>query len=212
MKYKTYCLTCSKWNEIEWLVVSPICPGHELDHTVLPNSVVLIQNADDCGKGGTQLYRTLRRKLIVHVAQYGQYMSQDHIKQAAEHFAVPQEIRDLFFTTDEQIALGEIFNKRAIQDRQIRNNRVVSELMNHLTYLQTVDIVNDLGDLSDKYINFGVEGVSEGDPVGIFDYFESTAGTQFETAGFLQKQFTPSYGITMLQLSQRVMNILRITI
>jgi hypothetical protein len=36
-------------------------------------------------------------------------MTNDELKQASEHFATPVEVRNLFFTMDEQIILGGYF-------------------------------------------------------------------------------------------------------
>ena len=210
MKYKVFCQTENEWKEVESLIIKHKCPinaSHTIDESSIHITKGCCQSYDE-GK----LYRQLRRELIADVTQNGQNMTNDELKQASEHFATPIEVRNLFFTMDEQIILGDTFNKRATDDRKMRHDRAMSELMNYLSYLEAVEVVEDIGDLSEKYVTYGVEGTSEGDPVGLFDYFESTDGTQFENAGFLEKTFTPRNGLTIAQLSARIMGILRISI
>jgi hypothetical protein len=164
--------------------------------------------------GGDHLYRTQRRRLIAYVQQNYTTMTSNELKEASEHFCTTHEVRDQFFTMDEQVDLGNIFNQRAIQDRQVRADKGISVLMNYLTYLESVTVINDLSkdELIDNYIKYGIEGTSEGDPEGLFDYFESTEGTAFEDNGFLEKTFIPRDSLTIAQLSAKIMDILRIAI
>jgi hypothetical protein len=191
-----------------------------LEESVIDQDVINIVTSHNCGSlwglfPETDLYRTRRRKLIDYVTQNAQSLTTAQLKEASQYFATPAYVRDMFFTMDEQIILGEEFNKFATQDRQIRHDRAMSELMNYLTYAESIVVVNDLldnGDLTTKYIKYGVEGTSEGDPVGLFDYFESTVGTIFENNGFLQKTFIPRNNVTIAQLSVSIMDIFRITV
>lgn len=210
MKYRLFCQTENEWKEVESLIIKHKCPDNA-SHTILEDSIHITRGCcENYGEG--KLYRQLRRELIEDVIDNGQQMTNDELKQASEHFATPTSVRDLFFTIDEQIALGDTFNQRATQDRRIRANQVTSVLMNYLSYLEAVEVINDLGDLVEKYVAFGVEGTSEGDPEGMFDYFESTVGTTFEDNGFLEKTYTPRGGLTIAQLSAKVMEVLRIVV
>lgn len=217
-------------NEIR--LITPDAIVQERYETTLVSRAIIISNVDDliqdqtiidlvvnhdCGQlwhmfPSTDLYRTKRRKLIDYVTLHAQELTTSQLKEASVYFATPTYVRDMFFTIDEQIILGEEFNKNATEDRQIRHGKAMSELMNFLTYAETIEIVNDLGNLSHNYITYGIEGTSEGDPVGLFDYFESTEGTQFENNGFLEKTFTPRNDVTIAQLSARIMQILKITV
>ncbi len=191
-----------------------------IQETTLDQDLIDAVTSHNCGSlwgmfPSTDLYRTKRRKLIDYVTQNAQSLTNAQLKEASQYFATPAYVRDMFFTMDEQIILGEEFNKFATQDRQIRHDRAMSELMNYLTYAESIVVVNDLldnGDLTTKYIKYGVEGTSEGDPVGLFDYFESTVGTIFENNGFLQKTFIPRNNVTIAQLSVSIMDIFRITV
>lgn len=60
-----------------------------------------------------------------------------------------------------------------------------------------------------KYIEFGLKGILEGDPEGLFDYILGTVGTSFAGVGLLQKTWTPISGLTMLQFTTLLMSILK---
>ena len=59
-----------------------------------------------------------------------------------------------------------------------------------------------------SYINFGVEGTTEGDNEGIFDYIQSVSGSSYENTGFATKGYIPE-GMTLQQLEDKLLNILK---
>ena len=209
MKYRYYCTNCASFRSQEGLLIKPVCQA-DAAHTVDLSTITVIQG-NDSFIGLEKDYRKQRHELIEYVIENFGNLTPDELKVAAEHFAVPLEIRDQFFSREEQISNGRMFHERATHSRQGRYDAVVAELFNRLTYEETSEIIVDLdeaGNLIWKYINLGVEGVSQGDPFGAFDYFESTSGTPFENNGFLQKTFVP-LEMTLSELSVRIMDILR---
>ena len=61
--------------------------------------------------------------------------------------------------------------------------------------------------LTKLYIEYGVEGISEDDTPGLFDYLEGRNDSPWAGSGLLQEDFIPS-GVTMPQLVDKVMSIL----
>ena len=202
---------------------------HDLDDSVTEQDIILILSAHkpygllgkihvcepSCTCDESHLYRTLRRKLINYTIANSSIMTPEQLKEAASNFAVPVEVRNMFLSADEQVKLGEIFNFLACQDRQCRIDRITSFLMNYLTYAQVLELAVDIknyGDLVSQYILYGSEGTTEGDPPALFDYIESTPGTPYENTGVASKNFIPQHEITLAQLIQKVMGVLRIAI
>ena len=204
MKYTVFCETENKIIEIENLLLREVCTTHP-DHTVTSGSLTITEAGfEDCsGKD----YRKLRHELMEYVTQNHQTMTTDELKQAAYHFCVPLEVINMFYTPLEQIANGKQFHQQATKCRKDRFDGVVTVLFNHLTYEETGQIISTLDTYIWKYIDLGVEGVTEGDVLGVFDYFMSSVGTIFENNGFIETGFIPRNNITITQLRDFLMDI-----
>jgi len=60
-----------------------------------------------------------------------------------------------------------------------------------------------------KYIQFAIEGLLEGDPEGIFDYILGRVGSTWAGAGLVNKPWTPINNLTMVQVCDLIMAIIR---
>ena len=205
-KYKIYCEDEQEFKIIDGLIIKEECPTSS-GHSVRAGSLSILQDHDNWTNCEDDYIKS-RHNLIEYVTDNWQTMSSDELKQASEHFCTDSGTRDLFFTLEEQIDNGQLFHKRSCRCRSHREDLAVSELFNRLTYSQTGEIIKDVGDYLWQYSNMGVEGTTEGDEEGIFDYFTSTLGTSFENNGFLEKGFTPR-GVTASGLATNVLNILK---
>lgn len=206
MKYRFKCQNDNAFFDVESLIIRPVCPNHAW-HTIIPSSVTIIYD-DDRLDACVKDYKVQRKELIDFVIANSETMSNEELAIAAQHFCLPAETRNLFYTIEEQIEFGKIFHRRSCHSRNMRYNAGVAELFNRLSYAETYTIIQDLtpGNLVWNYINLGVEGTTEGDDVGIFDYFQNTGS--FSSTGFLSKSWSP-VEMTMEQLGERVMDILK---
>jgi hypothetical protein len=204
MKYRVYCESEGKFIEVESLLVREVCPN-DSEHVVTSGSLTEVDDSSYCKKD----YRKLRHELIEYVTENFAEMTTDELEQAATHFCAPQAVIDQFYTQAEQIQLGKEFHRNATECRRDRFDGVVSVLFNHLEYEEAGEIIQDLGDYIWKYVELGVEGTTERDPVGLFDYFVSESGTIFENSGFMEKDFIPRHGTSLQELSDLVMDVLR---
>jgi hypothetical protein len=205
MKYRIFCKTENKHIEIESLLIKESCPNSP-DHEVSIGSLSILSSTynDRLSKD----YRKLRHELMNYVIDNYQEMPIEDLKQAASHFCTPPDIINMFFSPVEQMELGEEFHKKATHCRRTRFDSVVTSLFNHLEYEESGEIIESLNDYIWKYIELGVEGTTEMDPVGLFDYFTSTSGTIFENNGFIEKNFQPRHNLSLTQLRDFVMDIL----
>jgi hypothetical protein len=206
MKYRIFCETEQKYIEIENLLLREVCPI-DPNHVVQSGSMTVIDSDyTDCS---SKDYRRLRHELIEYVTQNFSTMSIDELRQAALHFCAPVEVINQFFSTTEQLQNGKEFHKQATKCRKDRFDGAVTALFNYLTYEETGQIITSLDDYIWKYVDLGVEGTTEGDIVGVFDYFTSTSGTTFENSGFLNTGFVPQHSISLIQLRDFILNILQ---
>lgn len=207
MKYRIFCQTENKNIEVENLLLVERCPNSS-EHLVMPGSLTIIDSTyNNCIT--SKDYRRLRHELIEYVSQNFSTMTTEELKQAASHFCTPEEIINQFFSPLEQVSLGKEFHQKATECRKDRFDGTVTVLFNYLTYEETGQIITKLEDFLWKYVDLGVEGTTEGDVVGIFDYMTSTSGTIFENNGFIESGYTPRHGITLVQLKDFLMNILQ---
>lgn len=206
MKYTVFCDTEGTHKEVESLLLREVCPTNS-EHLVTSGSLTITE-ADFNSYIGKD-YRRLRHELIEYVTENYSTMTVDELRQAAFHFCAPQEIIDQFYTPLEQITNGKEFHKQATKCRKDRFDSSVTTIFNHLTYEESSQIIRDIGDYIWKYVDLGVEGTTEQDLEGIFDYLTSTSGTLFENNGFMETGFTPRHSLTLEQLRDFILIILQ---
>ena len=172
--------------------------------------VTSIENWDQFNHVIRKDYKFLRQQIKILVQNTGwTNLTQLEKQIAVKYFVVSKQRRDQRYTMKEQIILGLVWHKESVKARQIRFDYAAMEIWNRLTRTEARTIVNQIeaDALSNKYIQFGTEGIQKGDPEGLFDYIESSVGTSYENAGLLQTRYTP-VGMTLVELSVRLIDIL----
>jgi hypothetical protein len=156
-------------------------------------------------------YKNFRKYIMVYAATVGfDNLSAQGKSMVCKNFAVGKTQRDSLFTIEQQIKFGVTFHKQSTECRDDRVSKVEAELYNRLAPADAAVIIADVvsNNLKYNYVNFGIEGVVSGDPVGLFDYFNNTTGTPFENSGLKSKSMTP-LGMTITELANRCLAILR---
>ncbi len=136
---------------------------------------------------------------------------------AAEWFVVPKELRDTVYNIEEQIAFAEIFDMNSVISRDIRHKKAKYELYNRLNFNDANEVLNEIEksvsllthNLRESYIYYGREGLLEGDPEGLFDYFRSQVGSSFENNGFLDHTYIIEGYSTIQEFSVKLLDILK---
>lgn len=180
--------------------------------TSLPDNYEDISSIRNWWKYGTNLnkdYKFIRREIMNMVSSVGWLnITPEEKIIAATIFAVGKTERAVIFNIEDQILNGIIFHKQSVKSRVTRENRAVSEIYNRLTPGDQADLLNDISNLIDIYVKFGIEGTLEGDPEGLFDYLESRSNTSYATTGLLSKNYSVE-GMTINQLSNTLIDILK---
>ena len=137
-------------------------------------------------------------------------LTSDEKEIATRWFVLPKYLRDLVYSTEEQIQLGLDYHNNSVAARQLRLARATMEVYNRLEPMEAQEIINDMesANLSYTYIQFGKEGLEAGDAEGIFDYIQGTVSSSYSGSGMVDKDFTPE-GMTMQQLTTQSMDILK---
>ena len=126
-------------------------------------------------------------------------------------FAVPPEIRILFFTLEQLDQLSEEFNDNMREARQNRFDKACLQIYNRLPndfrpIIQEIEVDG----ISNRFILYGDSSNAEGD-LGkcIYDYVLSTPGTPYEGVGFSSKLLTPLEYNTMPNFAIKIIDILK---
>lgn len=176
--------------------------------SILPASVVI--QTIEANQGLGKDYKYIRNQVIIAVAITGwSNLDLKNKKLAAQMFAVEREQRDEVFSLEKQIEDGHTFHKNSCDSRQSRREAAEVEVYNRIVSgAEQADLMADVSQMLDAYVQFGIEGTAEGDTIGLFDYVESRVGTPFFGGGLLAKTYSVE-GMTIPQLSVRLMNILK---
>lgn len=156
-------------------------------------------------------YRCFRARLIEHVTQAGGFnnLSQQEKTIVAKEFCASKEDRDTVFTVEEQVQNGKRFHSMSVEARKKRRVSAEALVYNRINApVEQVDLINDVAQLLNIYVEFGIEGTETGDPEGILDYVDGTAGTVFENGGFPQKSYTIE-GMTSAEFGEKIKTILK---
>ena len=121
--------------------------------------------------------------------------------------------RTTLYSLEQQVGLGQLFNRDAMDSRSLRISKAISEVKNRLTATQAQNIVQDVADgavpILTDYVTFGIEGTLEGDHEGMFDYLEGRAGTTWASTGFDSYGYVPTGYADMAALAVDLMKILK---
>lgn len=135
----------------------------------------------------------------------------DDEKDAACNFQIgPQEKRIAFVGLSEILKRNLNYSNLTYDSRLKRSGAAITNLVTHLpsNYKEALKEIVD-NQTFYKYIQFGLEGTVEGDPESLFDYILGRAGTSFDGIGLRQKPWTPINGLTMEQLTDLLITILK---
>jgi hypothetical protein len=155
-------------------------------------------------------YKMFRDLLKVQVASEGfSNIGPFWQKVAATHFCVSSEDIDSVLTTEERLAAGEEFHRQSIAARSARFQKASTLVYNSLSKADAQEIVYEITqfNLAYNYIQFGIEGTEQGDIDGLFDYLNSTG--VFSGMGLRDKRFSTTNGLTLAQLADKCLNILK---
>lgn len=203
-KYRIYCETEQTFVDKETLAPAAVCPN-DRNHTVQSGSYRILDEA--CTKD----YKQLRTELIMSIINDGfENLTLEEQMLAVQNFCLPKEVRDMFYTVDQQIIFGLDFHQASTEAREIRANKVMVEMYNHLNLQDAFIIGQSVRDKVDEYIRYGLEGTPEGDVEGIFNFFLATSGTSYENTGFpTMTGVTPITDITISGLADVCYKILK---
>ena len=202
--YRLKCNTCNSFIIKEGLIPKYTCnvsDGHIIDQ----NYFAVLED-ENLQKTLEKDYKKHRKELIEYLTVSGASMSQQDLMYATAHFCTPKSIRDQFFTIEEQIELGRDFNRRSIESRRLRWDSASVELFNRLDLQEAFAIGQTLELPAFRYLNYGIEGTTVGDPPGIFDYFMGTSGTPYEVNNFMSTNYVP-IGMTLEELQNKILDI-----
>lgn len=155
-------------------------------------------------------YKFIRREIMVIAAAQGfSNLVAEEKEIAAKMFAVSKTDRDTLFALEAQIEHGRVFHHESVRCRRSRARSLEVELYNRIGGETTGQMI-DLGAIPlNLYIQFGREGTESGDSSGIYDVIQATEGTAYETTGLAALSAITPYGMTLAQLVDRCMDILR---
>lgn len=136
---------------------------------------------------------------------------------SARWFLVPKELRDTVYTTEEQMPMADAFDTNSGLSRAARFKKAKYEIYNRLTLAQANVIMDEIEhslstvtpNLRENYIEYGREGLSEGDPEGLFDYMLGTAGTSFEGHGLVDHDYVPIGYASMTPFVEKLLDIIK---
>lgn len=206
--YKIKCNTCNSFIEKESLIPDYTCP-HGINHEI-NLEYIGIMNDENMQKHCQKDYKQHRKDLIQLMTVSGSELDMNTLKYASAHFCAPKELRDMFFSLEEQIELGKDFHQRSTESRKNRWNSGLVYLYNYVTLADSFIIGQELELLAFRYLNYGIEGTPEGDAEGLFDYILATSGTSFENTGLAKKELELVVsGVTYSGLADKIISILR---
>lgn len=206
--YRIKCNTCNSFIYKEGLIPEFVC-SIDNNHNIEPNYVLTLP--DEGMQSFCKMdYKKHRKLLIDEVISSGVAMDSTRLYYASANFCTPIEVRNLFFSYEDQVTLGQLFHQRATESRKLRFAKAQAYLYANLNLQDVFSIAIETSSLVSYYVDYGIEGTSEGDCEGLFDYITSTSGTSFETTGFTTKTFSPILeNITLLEIGNNFLNILK---
>jgi len=164
-------------------------------------------------------YKQARERLKEIVAALGDFaaLTPEEKRIAAAWFVVtPEEINSVL-TLDEQLAARAIYNEESRRSRTRRYYTAYELFELALSTPDGVKVINSImyHNLETLYVKLGFEGKGtfnykgDEDQASILDFIQSTPGTKFETAGVAQLGLQPLNGLTVQELVDKAVSIIK---
>ena len=106
---------------------------------------------------------------------------------AAQNFCVSKSDRDTIYTDSEQEGFWDIFVKKSKETRGLRWENAKAFISYRLSPLDSSDLAVSTLDLNQRYVEYGIESLSEDGQDGLFDWLKNEGN--FINNGFSQKVY-----------------------
>jgi len=106
---------------------------------------------------------------------------------ASQNFCVSKSDRDTIYTDSEQEVFWDIFVKKSKETRGLRWENAKAFISYRLSPLDSSDLAVSTLDLNQRYVEYGIESLSEDGQDGLFDWLKNEGN--FINNGFSQKVY-----------------------
>ena len=129
-------------------------------------------------------------KCLPDYSQWFTHLTENERRICCMAFLAPTQLRNEFFTIEEQITLGDNFDHCQSECRKNRYKKIRSELFNRLDWSDTMELLAEFKHEIEEYLE-GKEGTIafNPDPEGFLDVINSTPGTSYENIGLRNKTY-----------------------
>lgn len=106
---------------------------------------------------------------------------------AAQNFCVSKSDRDTIYTDSEQEGFWDVFVKKSKETRGLRWENAKAFISYRLSPFDSSDLAVSTLDLNQRYVEYGIESLSEDGQDGLFDWLKNEGN--FINNGFSQKVY-----------------------
>jgi hypothetical protein len=114
-------------------------------------------------------------------------LTQSDKEYASQNFCVSKSDRDTIYTDSEQEGFWDIFVKKSKETRGLRWENAKAFISYRLSPLDSSDLAVSTLDLNQRYVEYGIESLSEDGQDGLFDWLKNEGN--FINNGFSQKVY-----------------------
>lgn len=114
-------------------------------------------------------------------------LTQSDKEYASQNFCVSKSDRDTIYTDSEQEGFWNIFVKKSKETRGLRWENAKAFISYRLSPLDSSDLAVSTLDLNQRYVEYGIESLSEDGQDGLFDWLKNEGN--FINNGFSQKVY-----------------------
>jgi hypothetical protein len=114
-------------------------------------------------------------------------LTQGDKEYASQNFCVSKSDRDTIYTDSEQEGFWDIFVKKSKETRGLRWENAKSFISYRLSPLDSSDLAVSTLELNQRYVEYGIESLSEDGQDGLFDWLKNEGN--FINNGFSQKVY-----------------------
>jgi hypothetical protein len=114
-------------------------------------------------------------------------LTQSDKEYASQNFCVSKSDRDTIYTDSEQEGFWDIFVKKSKETRGLRWENAKAFISYRLSPFDSSDLAVSTLDLNQRYVEYGIESLSEDGQDGLFDWLKNEGN--FINNGFSQKVY-----------------------